>query len=81
MFQGQDTPLSYFIILCKTYKDIETKTNKKGRKAKKPKVQETTKSLDFINVEDEVFLKVRINQGNYEDNNICMCKEIIIEMI
>lgn len=55
--KGQDTPLSYFIILCKTYKEIETKTNKKGKKAKKPKVQETTKSLDFINVEDEVFLK------------------------
>ena len=37
---------------------METKTNEKGKKAK---VQKTTSSLNFINVEDEVFLKVRIN--------------------
>ena len=34
---------------------METKSNKKGKKAK---VQKTASSLNFINVEDEVFLKV-----------------------
>ena len=43
--------------MCKTYKDVETKTHKKAKKAK---VQETASALNFINVEDEVFLKVRI---------------------
>jgi len=57
--QGQDIPLSYFVIMCKTYKDVETKTHKKAKKAK---VQETASALNFINVEDEVFLKVRIEQ-------------------
>ena len=46
------------MIICKTYKDIETKTHKKAKKAK---VQETSSAMNFINVEDEVFLKVRIN--------------------
>jgi len=52
--KGQDIPLSYFVIMCKTYKDVETKTHKKAKKAK---VQETASALNFINVEDEVFLK------------------------
>lgn len=50
-------PLSYFVIICKTYKDIETKTQKRAKKAK---MKESTNALNFINVEDEVFLKVRI---------------------
>ena len=50
-------PLSYFVIMCKTYKDMEFKTHKKGKKAK---VQKTSSELNFINVEDEMFLKVRI---------------------
>ncbi|KAJ7370363.1 hypothetical protein OS493_032538 [Desmophyllum pertusum] len=52
--KGQDTPLSYFVMICKTYKDIETKTHKKAKKAK---TQDSTSALNFINVEDEVFLK------------------------
>ncbi|XP_078357928.1 protein BCCIP homolog [Oculina patagonica] len=52
--KGQDTPLSYFVIICKTYEDIETKTQKK---AKKTKTHDTTSALSFSNVEDEVFLK------------------------
>ena len=54
-------PLSYFVIICKTYKDIETKTQKR---AKKVKMKESTNALNFINVEDEVFLKVRIQAFN-----------------
>lgn len=50
-------PLSYFVIMCKTYKDMESKTHKKGKKAK---AQKTSSELNFINVEDEMFLKVRI---------------------
>lgn len=50
-------PFSYFVIICKTYKDIETKTQKRAKKAK---MKESTNALNFINVEDEVFLKVRI---------------------
>lgn len=50
-------PLSYFVIICKTYKDIETKTQKRAKKAK---MKESANALNFINVEDEVFLKVRI---------------------
>ena len=50
-------PLSYFVIICKTYKDIETKTQKKAKKAK---TKELKSALNFINVEDEVFLKVRM---------------------
>lgn len=52
--KGQDVPFSYFVIICKTYKDIETKTQKKAKKAK---TKESTSTLNFINVEDEVFLK------------------------
>ena len=37
---------------------METKSNKKGKKAK---VEKTASLLNFINVEDEVFLKVRMN--------------------
>lgn len=44
------------MIICKTYKDVETKTHKK---AKKTKTQESKSVLNFINIEDEVFLKVR----------------------
>lgn len=54
-------PLSYFVIICKTYKDIETKTQKRAKKAK---MKESTNTLNFINVEDEVFLKVRIQAFN-----------------
>lgn len=54
-------PLSYFVIICKTYKDIETKTQKKAKKAK---TKESTSTLNFINVEDELFLKVRIQAFN-----------------
>jgi len=50
-------PLSYFVIICKTYKDIETKAQKKAKKAKS---KEAISVLNFINVEDEVFLKVRL---------------------
>jgi len=52
--KGQDMPLSYFVIICKTYKDIETKTQKKVKKAK---TKDSMSALNFINVEDEVFLK------------------------
>ena len=51
-------PLSYFVVICKTYKDIETKTQKKA------KTKESTSALNFINVEDEVFLKVRMQAFN-----------------
>lgn len=52
--KGQNAPLSYFVIICKTYKDVETKTQKKFKKVK---TQESASALNFINVEDEVFLK------------------------
>ena len=52
------------MIICKTYKDTETKTHKK---AKKTKTQESKSALNFINIEDEVFLKVRAETSYYYD--------------
>lgn len=57
-------PLSYFVIICKTYKDIETKPKKKVKKAK---TKDSMSALNFINVEDEVFLKVRMQALNDQD--------------
>ena len=54
-------PLSYFVIICKTYTDIDAETQKKAKKAK---MKESTSALNFINVEDEVFLKVRMQAFN-----------------
>ena len=48
---------SYFIIVCKTYEDVETRNHKKTKKTKKQ--QSPTNQLDFINAEDELFFKVR----------------------
>ena len=50
-------PLSYFVTVCKTYKDTETETQ---GKRKKGKVQKMSSSLNFINPEDELLYKVRI---------------------
>ncbi|XP_058961402.2 protein BCCIP homolog [Pocillopora verrucosa] len=50
--KGDDAPISYFVMICKTYKDTETKMHKKSKKVK---TQESGSSLSFINVEDEVF--------------------------
>lgn len=52
--KGQDMPIAYFVTVCKTYKDIEVKTQ---GKRKKGKVKKMTSALNFINPEDEELLK------------------------
>lgn len=52
--KGEDAPISYFVMICKTYKDTETKM---PQKSKKVKTEESASTLNFINVEDEVFLR------------------------
>lgn len=49
-------------MICKTYKDIETKTQKRAKKAK---TKESTSTHNFINVEDEVLLKVCVRTQYY----------------
>lgn len=52
--KGKDMPLSYFVTVCKTYKDTETETQ---GKRKKGKAQKMSSSLNFINPEDELLYK------------------------
>lgn len=49
-------------MICKTYKDTETKMHKKSKKVK---TQESGSSLSFINVEDEVFQRVKMESSIY----------------
>ena len=58
-------PITYFVTVCKTYKDIEVKTQ---GKRKKGKVKKMTSALNFINPEDEELLKVKIIVHHASDN-------------